>query len=67
MELKHKFSGGAADREGKLMVDRESVVAYGSETWCVTLREKNRPRVCENKMLRKVSGPKNNEVTGEWR
>jgi hypothetical protein len=38
----------------------------GNETWTVTLREENRPRVFENRMLRMIIGPKRNEVTGEW-
>jgi hypothetical protein len=43
------------------------VVLYGSETWSLTLREKRRLRVFENKVLRTVLGPKRDEVTGEWR
>ena len=35
---------------------------YGSETWSLTLREERRLRV-----LRRVFGPKRDEVTGEWR
>jgi hypothetical protein len=31
------------------------------------LREERRLRVCENKVLRKIFGPKRDEVTGEWR
>jgi hypothetical protein len=43
------------------------VVLYGCETWSLTLREKRRLRVFENRVLRKVFGPKRNLVTGEWR
>ena len=43
------------------------VILYGCETWSVTLREKRRLRVFENSMLRRVFGPKRDEVTGEWR
>jgi len=43
------------------------VVLYGCETWSLTLREERRLRVSENKVLRKVFGPKRDEVTGEWR
>jgi hypothetical protein len=42
------------------------VVLYGCETWSLTLREERRLRVFENRVLRKVFGPKRNEVTGEW-
>ena len=38
------------------------VVLYGCETWSVTLREERRLRV-----LRRIFGPKREEVTGEWR
>jgi hypothetical protein len=33
----------------------------------VTLREKHRLRVFENRVLRRIFGPKRDEVTGEWR
>ena len=43
------------------------MVLYGCETWSLILREKRRLRVFENRVLRKVFGPKRDEVTGEWR
>jgi len=43
------------------------VALYGCETWSLTLREERRLRVSENRVLRKVFGPKRDEVTGEWR
>ena len=39
----------------------------GCETWFLTLREEPRLRVFENRVLRKIFGPKRKEVTGEWR
>jgi hypothetical protein len=42
-------------------------VLYGCETWSLTLREGYRLRVLENKVLRRIFGPKRDEVTGEWR
>ena len=42
-------------------------VLYGFETWSFTLREEQRLRVFENRVLRKIFGSKRNEVTGEWR
>jgi hypothetical protein len=42
------------------------VVLYGCETWSLTLREERMLRVYENRVLRRVFGPKRNEVTGEW-
>ena len=43
------------------------VVLYGCEAWSLTLREERRLRVFENRVLRRVFGPKRDEVTGEWR
>jgi len=43
------------------------VVLYGCETWSLIMREEHRLRVFENSVLRKVFGPKRDEVTGEWR
>jgi hypothetical protein len=40
---------------------------YGNKTWSLTLREGRRLRVFENRVLRRVFGPKRVEVTGEWR
>jgi hypothetical protein len=42
------------------------VVLYGCETWSVTLREEYRRRVFENRMLRRIFGPKR-EADGSWR
>jgi hypothetical protein len=41
------------------------VVSYGCETWSLTLRDKQRLWVFENRVLRKIFGPKRDEVTGE--
>ena len=43
------------------------VVLYGCETWSLTLREERRLRVFENRVLRRVFGPKWDDLTGEWR
>ena len=43
------------------------VVLYGCETWSLTLREEHRLRVFENRVLRRILGPKRDRVTGEWR
>jgi len=43
------------------------VVLYGCETWSLTLREEYRLRVFENRTLRRIFGPKKDEVTGKWR
>jgi len=43
------------------------VVLYGCGTWSVILREEHRLRVLENRVLRKIFGPKRDKVTGGWR
>jgi hypothetical protein len=42
-------------------------VLYRCETWSLTLKEKHRLWVCENRVLRKVFRPERDEVTGEGR
>jgi hypothetical protein len=39
---------------------------YGCETWSLILTEEHRLRIFENKVLRRIFGPKRDEVTGEW-
>jgi len=43
------------------------VVLYGCETWSMTLREERRLWVFENRVLRRIFGPKRDEMTGDWR
>jgi hypothetical protein len=43
------------------------VVLYGYESWSLTLREEHRLRVFENRVLRRIFGPKRDKVTGGWR
>jgi hypothetical protein len=43
------------------------VVLYGCETWSLMQREEHRLRVFENRLLRRIFGPKRDGVTGEWR
>jgi len=42
-------------------------VLYGCETWSLTLREEHRLKVLKSRVLRKIFGPKRDEVTGECR
>jgi hypothetical protein len=41
-------------------------VSYGGEIWPLTLREECRVRMSENRLLRKIFGPKRDDVTGDW-
>jgi hypothetical protein len=43
------------------------VALYTVETWSLTLREEHRLRVFVNRVLRRIFGPKRDEVKGEWR
>jgi hypothetical protein len=43
------------------------VVLYGYETWSLTLKEEHRLGMFENRVLRRIFGPKRDDVTGEWR
>jgi hypothetical protein len=43
------------------------VVLYECENWSLTLREEHRLSVFENRVLRRIFGPKRDEVTGGWR
>ena len=43
------------------------VFLYGCETWSLILREERKLRGLENMVLRRIFGPRRDEVTGEWR
>ena len=43
------------------------VVLYGCEAWSLTLREERKLMVFEDMVLRRIFGPRRDEVTGEWR
>ena len=43
------------------------VVLYGCETWSLSLWEERNLRVFENMVLRRIFGPRRDEVTGKWR
>jgi hypothetical protein len=43
------------------------VVLYGCETWSLTLSNEHKLRLFENRLLRRIFGPKREEVTGGWK
>ncbi|KAJ4440626.1 hypothetical protein ANN_08773 [Periplaneta americana] len=57
----------SSTRSRYLKISLLLVILYGCETWTLTLREEQKLRVFENKVLRKIFGAKRDEVTGEWR
>jgi hypothetical protein len=40
---------------------------YGCEVWFLTLREEQRRKASKDRVLRRIFGPKTDEVTGEWK
>jgi hypothetical protein len=56
-----------SDSEVKIYKTIIVPVLYGCETWSLMLREEHRLRVSENRVLRRIFGPKRDEVMGEWR
>jgi hypothetical protein len=43
------------------------VILYGCETWSLTLREEYKLRMFENRVLKRILGPKRDGATGRWR
>jgi len=43
------------------------MVLYRYKNWSLTLKEEHLLRVFQNKVLRRIFGPKRDDVTGEWR
>ena len=68
--VQNLLSSSLLSKKLKIKINRTiilPVVLYGCETWSLTLREGRRLRMLENRVLRRVFGPKRDEVTGEWR
>ena len=64
------LSSGLLSKNLKIKIYRTiilPVVLYGRETWSLILREERKLRVFENMVLRRIFGPRGDEVTGEWR
>jgi len=65
------FQSDAQDKKKqKITINRNIiflVVLYGCGTWSLTLREERRLEVFENRVMRRIFGPKRDEVRGEWR
>jgi hypothetical protein len=43
------------------------IILFGCETWSLALRKEHKLRVLENRVLRRIFGPRRDEVTEEWR
>jgi hypothetical protein len=68
--VQNLLSSALLSRSVKIKIYRTiifSVVLYCCETLSLTLKEKCRLRFFENAVLRRIFGPKRDEVTGKWR
>ena len=68
--VQNLFSSRLLSKNLKIKIYRTiilPVVLYGCETWSLILREQRKLRVFENMVLRRIFGPRRDEVTGEWR
>jgi hypothetical protein len=70
LSVQNLFFSSSLTKNVKIKIHRNvilPVVLYGCKTWSLTLREECKPRVFENRMLRRIFGPKRDEVTRNWR
>ena len=68
--MQNLLSSSLLSKNIKIIIYRTiilTLVLYGCETWSLILREERRLRMFENRVLRRIFGPKRDEVTGEWR
>jgi len=68
--VQNLLSSSLLSKNVKIKIYRTTIlplVLYGCETWLLTLREERRLRVFENRVLRRIFGPKRNEITRECR
>jgi len=64
------LSSGLLSKNLKTTISRTiimPVVLYGCETWSLILREEHRLRAFENRVSRRIFGPRRVDKTGEWR
>jgi hypothetical protein len=68
--VQNLLSSGLLSKNLKIKIYRNiilPVILYGCEAWSLTLREERRLKVFENRVLRRLFGPKRDEGTGEWK
>jgi hypothetical protein len=67
--VRNLFSSCLLSKNVKLRIYKTiilPVVLYGCETWSLTVREEHKLRVFENRVLRRIFGPKRDGVMGGW-
>ena len=65
--MQHTYTRNIQKYFSSHKINVEDKDLYGCETWSLTLRKERRLRVFENRVLRIIFGPQEDEVTGEWR
>jgi len=68
--VQNLLSSRLLSRKLKIIIYRTIIlptVLYGCEAWTLTLRDERKLRVFENMELRRIFGPRRDEITGEWR
>jgi hypothetical protein len=68
--VQNLLSSGMMSKNVKIRINKAiilPVVLYWGETWSLTLREDHKLSVFENRVLRRIFGPKRDGVTGGWR
>ena len=68
--VQNLLSSSSLSKNLKIKIYRTAVlpvVLYGCETWLLTFREECRLRMFENRVLRRIFGPKRDKTTGVWR
>jgi hypothetical protein len=65
--IQNLLSSRLLSKNIKIRILTLSVVLYGCETWFLTLRKKHTLRVFEDRVLRRIFGPKRDGVMGGWR
>jgi hypothetical protein len=66
--VKNLLSSILLSKNTKIKIQRTiilPVLLYGCETWSLTLREESRLSMFENRVQKRIFGPKRDEVTGE--
>jgi len=70
LSVQSLLSSSSLSRNIKINIYRNIILPFisnGCETLSLTLREERRMRMFENRVLRRIFGPKGDEVAGEWR
>ena len=66
--MQNILSSSVLSKNFKIKIYRNIIltaVMYGCETWSLTLRDERRLTMFKKSVLRRIFGPKRNEVTGE--